>query len=244
MGRESSYYVVLIPVIAFGLGTWQVFRLGWKTELIARLEDRLIKPPLPLPPKIDPEAIKDFDYRKISTEGRLKHEQEMLIGPRIRDGNDGYLVVTPLERADGASTVLVNRGWISRDKKAQVDRKEGLPEGRVAVEGLLREPWRKNMFTPQNRPEKGQYYFPDVQQMAMVTGSEPVWIEETMDPDLLKAWDREAKGIPIGRPAEVNLRNNHAQYIFTCYLKVADAAPILSEELLRSLTNHVATNLD
>jgi surfeit locus 1 family protein len=27
----------------------------------------------------------------------------------------------------------------------------------------------------------------------------------------------EAKGIPIGKPAEVNLRNNHAQYIFTWY---------------------------
>lgn len=36
-----------------------------------------------------------------------------------------------------------------------------------------------------------------------------------IEPDLLKAWDREARGIPIGRPAEVNLRNNHAQYIFT-----------------------------
>lgn len=39
--------------------------------------------------------------------------------------------------------------------------------------------------------------------------------ESTSEPDLLKAWDREARGIPIGRPAEVNLRNNHAQYIFT-----------------------------
>ena len=34
-------------------------------------------------------------------------------------------------------------------------------------------------------------------------------------PDLLMAYDREAAGIPIGRPAEVNLRNNHTQYIFT-----------------------------
>lgn len=34
-------------------------------------------------------------------------------------------------------------------------------------------------------------------------------------PDLLKAYDREAAGKPIGRAAEVNLRNNHTQYIFT-----------------------------
>ena len=37
-------------------------------------------------------------------------------------------------------------------------------------------------------------------------------------PDLLIAYDREAAGIPIGRPAEVNLRNNHTQYIFTWYV--------------------------
>ena len=29
---------------------------------------------------------------------------------------------------------------------------------------------------------------------------------------------REAHGIPIGRAPEVNLRNNHAQYIFTWYV--------------------------
>ncbi|KAL8738033.1 MAG: hypothetical protein Q9181_001101 [Wetmoreana brouardii] len=166
--------LALIPITAFALGTWQVFRLGWKTDLIARFEDRLIKPPLPLPPRIDPDAIKDFDYRKVYTEGRLKHEQEMLIGPRIHDGNDGYLVVTPLERGDGASTVLVNRGWIPKDKKTQADRKEGLPRGQVTVEGLLREPWKQNLFTPRNRPERGEFYFPDVRQMAELTGSEAV----------------------------------------------------------------------
>lgn len=31
----------------------------------------------------------------------------------------------------------------------------------------------------------------------------------------MQVMDYEAKGIPLGRPAEVNLRNNHAQYIFT-----------------------------
>lgn len=38
------------------------------------------------------------------------------------------------------------------------------------------------------------------------------------EPDLLQAIEMHSKGIPIGRPAEVNLRNNHAQYIFTWYV--------------------------
>lgn len=170
----------MIPITAFALGTWQVFRLGWKTELIARFEDRLIRDPLPLPPRIDPAVIKDFDYRRVYATGRLRHDQEMLIGPRIHDGKNGYLVITPLERETSGATILVNRGWIPKTMKDQRNRLLGLPEGQVTVEGLLREPWKKNMFTPENKPESKEFYFPDVAQMAKLTSSQPVWVEETM----------------------------------------------------------------
>jgi surfeit locus 1 family protein len=169
-----------MPIIAFGLGTWQVQRLGWKTQLIAKLEDRLLRDPLPLPPQIDPAAIHDFDYRRVYATGRFRHDKEMLVGPRLRDGQDGYMVITPLEREGGASTILVNRGWISKKHRSQASRPQGLPQGQVTVEGLLREPWKKNMFTPDNRPERGEFFFPDVAEMAALTGSQPVWVEETI----------------------------------------------------------------
>ncbi|KAI9720753.1 MAG: surf-like protein [Chrysothrix sp. TS-e1954] len=206
-----------IYLLAFALGSWQIKRLDWKTELIARFEDRLIRPPLPLPPTIDPSVIADFDYRRVFAEGRLRHDQEILVGPRIHDGQDGFNVITPLERGEDGSKILVSRGWISKVKKDQATRREGLPSGPIVVAGLLREPFISNMFTPQNIPEKGQWYFPDVEAMARWTGSEPIWIEATMSPDLPMALNFEDKGIPIGRPAEVNLRNNHTQYIFTWY---------------------------
>ncbi|GAO14853.1 uncharacterized protein UV8b_04093 [Ustilaginoidea virens] len=216
--------LALIPVTAFALGTWQVQRLGWKTELIAKFEDRLVRDPLPLPPTVDPAAVHDFDYRRVYATGRFRHDQEMLVGPRMRDGKDGYMVVTPLEREDGGSTILVNRGWINKAHRGQATRPDGLPRGPVTVQGLLREPWKKNMFTPANRPDKGEFYFPDVKEMAALTGSQAVWVEETMEPDFMRMMDFEARGVPYGRPAEVNLRNNHAQYIFTWYgLSVATA---------------------
>ena len=209
--------------------------------MIAKFEDRLVRDPLPLPPRIDPLVIKDFDYRRVYATGRFRHDQEMLIGPRIHAGNNGYLVITPLERDTVGSTVLVNRGWIPKDLKRQADRTDGLPKDQVIVEGLLRAPWKKNMFTPENKPELKEFYFPDVEQMARLAGSQPVWIEETMSmsyssnndiciletdhvevPDLLTAYDREARGIPIGRAPEINLRNNHAQYIFTWSVLLSD----------------------
>jgi surfeit locus 1 family protein len=172
----------MIPITAFFLGTWQVKRLQWKTDLIAKCEDRLVRPPLPLPPRVDPDAIADFDYRRVYVSGTFRHDQEMLVGPRMRDGEQGYIVVTPLEReGDDGAKVLVNRGWVAKSKADQRRRAaEGLPMGEVRVEGMLRQPWKKNMFTPENRPDKGEFYFPDVKQMAELTGSQPVWIEQTM----------------------------------------------------------------
>lgn len=171
--------LAIIPLTAFGLGTWQIQRLKWKTDLIARYEDRLVREPLPLPPRIDSSVINEFDYRRVYTTGKLRHDQEILIGPRIHEGQNGFLIVTPLERK-GGSKILVSRGWISKEKQSQELRPEGLPKEQVMVQGLLREPLKKNMFTPENNPEKSQWYFPDVAQMADATGSEPVWVEETM----------------------------------------------------------------
>lgn len=98
----------------------------------------------------------------------------------MREGENGFIVITPLERGEGESTVLVSRGWISKKMYNQKDRPLGLPQGEVTVEGLLREPWKKNMFTPDNKPEEGKFYFPDVKQMAELTGSEPFCVEQIM----------------------------------------------------------------
>lgn len=230
--RHNKFGLALlaaIPLTAIALGTWQVQRLYWKTELIARFEDRLIRPPLPLPLRVDADAVKEFDYRRVYATGKLRHDMEMLVGPRLHDGDDGYLVITPLDREemDAAgkkrqSRILVCRGWIPKKMADQRLRQtsggaRALPPADVTVQGLLREPWKKNMFTPVNDPAKGKWYFPDILEMADVTGSQPVWIEETMAPSLMESYDREANGIPIGRAAEVNLRNNHLQYIFTWY---------------------------
>lgn len=177
----------------------------------------MVRQPLPLPPVVDPEAVKEFDYRRVFAKGRFRHDEEMLIGPRLHDGNDGYLVITPLERSGEFpgytknTSILVCRGWIPKSKASQSSRAEGLPIGEVTVAGLLREPWKRNMFTPVNKPTESKWYFPDVYEMAQHAGTQPIWVEETMKPDLLASYDREDKGIPIGRPPEVNLRNNHTQ---------------------------------
>ena len=124
-------------------------------------------------------AIEDFEYRKVKVTGTFRHDQEILLGPRTRgDGQPGYFLITPLERIDNGSKILVRRGWVPRDKKDQSTRLEGLTEGQVTVEGLLRTGEQKaSSFVPENNPGKNEWYSLDVDAMASQVDAQPVVVE-------------------------------------------------------------------
>jgi surfeit locus 1 family protein len=104
----------------------------------------------------------------------------MLLGPRVLGGSNGYDIVTPLVRSD-ASTVLVNRGFVTKDSvskaMSQVDDSE------VEILGLLRTSHARNIFTPDNRPKEGTWFWADVDAMTEYAGGQkagvqPVYVEQ------------------------------------------------------------------
>lgn len=46
---KSHLLLLIIPLTTFGLGTWQVYRLQWKRNLIKELEERTNGPPIEIP---------------------------------------------------------------------------------------------------------------------------------------------------------------------------------------------------
>ena len=85
------------------LGTWQVQRLAWKNDIVARIEQRMTQAAAPLPASgVDVDAM---EYRRVSVTGTFLHEREVHIVATSVNGNPGYHVVTPLQRADGAGGV-------------------------------------------------------------------------------------------------------------------------------------------
>ncbi|ORX57994.1 SURF1-domain-containing protein [Hesseltinella vesiculosa] len=206
-----------IPFITFGLGTWQVQRLRWKHSLIERLEERMFLDPVPLPRRISATTMDDYEYRRVEVVGTFQHDQEMLVGPRTRgDGVVGYFLVTPLVREDG-SRVLIKRGWVSNAKKEQSSRPESLVQGPVKVEGLMRLTEQPNSFTPDNVPEKNQWYWIDLDTMANLTYSQPLMVESVSDKPSYHDKLLIDQGVPIGRSPVVEVRNSHLQYIVTWY---------------------------
>lgn len=73
-----------------------------------------------------PAAIPEFAYRKVFVTGTFDYDHEILLGPRTREGELGFHVITPLIRGDGLDTILVNRGFVKRVKKPQSERPDSL----------------------------------------------------------------------------------------------------------------------
>ncbi|ORY78862.1 SURF1 family-domain-containing protein, partial [Leucosporidium creatinivorum] len=222
--RPFIFVLGLMPIFTFGLGTWQIQRLQWKLDMIEQLENKLHKEPVRLPANIDPAAVPEFAYRKVYVTGEYDYEHELELGPKTRDGELGYHVVTPLVRGEGQDTIMVNRGFVKREKRDRDERPASLEKGRVEVIGMLRDQELRNSFTPVNNPEKDEWVFSNIEEMAKHTGSEPVLVDEVFVGHAGEIATKLNAGIPVGRPAEIHLRNQHMTYAVTWYaLSVATA---------------------
>jgi len=212
----------LIPICTFTLGIWQVQRLKWKVNLIDELQEKLQQQPLTLPKLINVSALSDFTFRKVLVKGRWDHAHTVLLGPRVRDGTKGFHVITPLVRSDG-STILVDRGFVSDDfGSVSTWRAPNQSSEEVEVLGMLRTAEKRNRFTPSNEPEKDQWYWVDVEALAINAGGEaagvqPVYIEAIFEGHAGDVHLRMSRGIPIGRATTVELRNQHATYALTWF---------------------------
>ncbi|KAL1570378.1 hypothetical protein MEQ_00936 [Candida albicans P87] len=177
-----------MPIISFALGCWQVHRLQWKTDLIAKCENNLAAPVIPeLPPNLDPSVIADFEYRRFKCRGRFDYDQEMFLGPRLKDGELGYLVVTPFIRKNGGDPILIERGWISKDKVVPSSRSSGYlshlarPQGEIEIEALFRVMPKKSFLQLEHEQGSRLFHVPDVPAMAKQSGSLPIYCQMIYD---------------------------------------------------------------
>jgi surfeit locus 1 family protein len=206
--------------ILIALGTWQLQRLTWKSQLIAQVEARLAADPIPAPPPgawpaLDLDAL---DYQPVTVTGHFLHDREshVFIGltqPRGPLGGPGYFILTPLETPDGW-TVIVNRGFVPQDRKDPATREEGQVAGEVTVTGLLRRPELRNPFTPPDEPERNIWFTRDPASIGafVLPGAEvaPYTIDAAYDASM-------PGGMPQGGESVVSFPNNHAMYAITWY---------------------------
>jgi surfeit locus 1 family protein len=238
-------------LILFGgfvaLGTWQLKRLGWKLDLIARVERRVHAPAVVVPAAAqwsELTAVND-EYRRVRATGTFLNESETLVQAATELGA-GFWVLTPLQLADG-SVVLINRGFVPPDRRDRAVHGAGEPATPATVTGLLRMTEPGGAFLRRNNPGTNHWYSRDVQAIAAARGLRHVapYFVDAEEPDVehaaadaasMRAVSARAAGDadndltdpagapvtatgrpPVGGLTIISFHNNHLIYSITWY---------------------------
>lgn len=224
-GKWSLLILGVFAAIGFAvlvaLGFWQVERLQWKEDLIARVSEGLSADPIPAP---GPDAWATMDlatteYRPVTLTGRFLNGDEAhvvftLTKPKGPLGGIGYMIMTPFETDEGW-IAYVNRGFVPRERRDPQSRAGGLVEAVTTVEGLLRQPHQRVWFGPSDDPAGNEWFSRDPVGFAVAAGLPPASVapyivDAFADPGL-------AGGLPQGGETLVSFSNNHLQYAVTWF---------------------------
>lgn len=207
VGLTLAALILFIGLCA--LGVWQVERLAWKRDLIARVDARIHAAPVASPRA----ATKADEYRRVMTTGAFLHDKVALVQAATVRGA-GYWVLTPLRQPDGA-IILVNRGFVPPEAKSRYDR----PQGLVQVTGLLRLTEPEGGFLRSNDPAADRWYSRDVSAIAAARGLRPIanyFIDAQAGPS--------PDALPVGGLTVVSFPNSHLQYAITWFVLAAMVA--------------------
>lgn len=159
-GLLPTLFTLVGVLVLAGLGVWQLQRLQWKRELIARAEAGLVAPPIVLDGLAeDPAAL---DWHPVRVRGRLLASRNFAYRVESRDGVVGARLLTPLELPDGA-VVLVDRGFLPQELLPPHEPPALRRAVQAEITGVLRDHRfdRAGPFTPENDPGARRLYLLD-----------------------------------------------------------------------------------
>ena len=217
--------------VLVSLGNWQVERLAWKEDLIARATERPAGPVQDLPapstwPSLD---VAENEYRPFRLSGRFMHEAEVAVFTSLTDpkgaySGPGYWVVTPF-LLEGGGTVLVNRGFVPQDRRQPAERGETPSSDRATVTGLLRPDETPNFFTPDDQPDENLFFARNVEAIAAAKHLAQPVAPFTID---LVAAETPPGGLPQAGETRMIFTNSHLGYAITWYGLAAALAGVFA----------------
>ncbi|MDA7813921.1 SURF1 family protein [Candidatus Pelagibacter sp.] len=192
-----SVFVYFIILVLLSLGSWQLYRLNWKLDLISEIENSL---------KINPVELSksnNKNYLRIKTSGTIDFDKQIYLYNLNNSGKPGFEVINPI--LIGNENYLINRGWIPFNKK---DKAEINLINTNHIIGTLKKQSKANSFKPENDIEKNYWFTLDRDDIFSYTGKKfskyIIYINgdyKTPEPKVITA----------------NVSNNHKKYAITWF---------------------------
>ncbi|WP_395672779.1 SURF1 family protein [Phenylobacterium sp.] len=236
MGDRRGRFPVALTVLTLlamalliGLGAWQLQRMYWKRDVLARIAALEAAPARPVGAVLARRAAgADVDFTRvtIACPGLARAPFVELYG--LREGQAGSRLISacPVTGAGPYRTVLVDRGFVGDTISARppVDAADAAP---VTIVGVLRSPEAASVVTPPNRAR--QFFSRDVAAMAKALGAPapaPVFLlaETSSNPE----W----AGL-VAAPLPATISNRHLEYALTWFGLAAALAGVYAAVLLK-----------
>ena len=136
-----------------------MYRLSWKLDLINQIENSLKVEPIEL------QNVEKKNYLRIKTSGQIDFKKQIYLYNLNETGKPGFEVINPIKI--GKENYLINRGWISFDKKNKpeiniIDQKK--------IIGTLMLQSKSSSFKPKNEIDKNYWFTLDREDILKFTG--------------------------------------------------------------------------
>ena len=195
--KSLDIFFILFIFVVLLLGTWQVFRLNLKNNLISTLENNLKKNSISFNEDLDKE------YTKVLL--KKKDLKSKIFLYHLNKGEIGFKVIVPYE-VNSSLVVLVDKGWIRKDKVNLI--KNTLLNEDV-IEGYTKKIREKNLFTPNNNIKEDFLYSVEADSLKKS-------LNKNIYPLLIIQTSKTNKDI-VPNDYVIRLPNNHLQYAITWY---------------------------
>ena len=179
------------------LGSWQLYRLNWKLNLLSEIENSLKNNPVEFS-KVDKK-----NYLRIKTSGIVDFNKQIYLYNLNESGKPGFEVINPI--IINNENYLINRGWIPFDKK---DKPEINLINESNIIGTLKQQHKASTFKPNNDVNKNYWFTLNREDIFKYTGKK--------FSDYIIYLNGDYK-LPKPKVITANISNNHKKYAITWF---------------------------
>ncbi|MGH1456133.1 MAG: SURF1 family protein [Alphaproteobacteria bacterium] len=210
----ATIFTIIGVMVLCALGSWQVQRLQWKTEILEHVDEAFteIEGGQIQPFSLVADMVRNDFIVGGSVRGTYLHDKAILIQSRVYDRVPGYHVVTPfvVSSPEIPPVILVNRGWIPLEAERGDAFEMQYPEGEVEISGMLVAP-PDAKYQPENDMARDMWYRIDIEQLRDFMKI------KYLEPKILYIGDAVVEyfyPVPVMGALRSNIHNNHKQYAF------------------------------
>jgi len=194
-----NIFVIFFITLFCALGSWQLYRLQWKQDLINQISEGLKSTPIKYSKMIN------RNYQRVVLKGKYDFKNQIYLYSLNSKGQPGFDVITPFETQEG-DNLLINRGWIAKEFK---NKPEINSINQNNIKGFLRKNSKKNIFKPDNEIKKNIWFSINITEIQNMIGRN--------FSDFIVFLEDEKTFVPKPKKITVDVPNNHLKYAITWY---------------------------